>query len=373
MQPRSSSPTSVSHLRRQAFALLLLLSALGVLLVNLHASAQGQVQVTAADPPATEQGTINLNVRVNGKGFKNGAQAKWFVTGTTDPGGVTVNSTTFVSSTELTANITVSDTATIANFDIQVLNSDGRGGKGTELFAVTGKGAPTSCGTDITNLSISIYKYTDATNTTTYNMQPDLTNPDGSPVPYVSGGKVKGKTIDGRIQVSNCSYDLTLGMSTGRYFTWKFPNGSIVGTSQNSTGFNIDRVGNVPVTDGGTAFLTWCSTAADNYAGCGVDDGGYFVRRSMGSAILNFAYGVRFNYSTIDNVQTTAAGTAHVKIYHPDASTWMISPEQVQPPSGVTDPTATAGEWSVLLDRSTNPGTVAGYQKMPFKIVVTKF
>ena len=103
-------------------------------------NAQGQIQVTAADPMAAEQGTINLNVKVTGKGFKSGAVAKWFVTGTTNPGGVTVNSTTFVSSTELTANLTVSDTATIANFDIQVTNSDGRGGKGTELFAVTAKG-----------------------------------------------------------------------------------------------------------------------------------------------------------------------------------------------------------------------------------------
>jgi hypothetical protein len=48
-------------------------------------------------------------------------------------------------------------------------------------------------------------------------------------------------------------------------------------------------------------------------------------------------------------------------------------PEQVPPPSGVTDPNATAGAWSVLLDRSTNPGAVAGYQKTPFKMVVRKF
>ncbi len=109
------------------------------------ASAQGQVQVTAADPAAAEQGTINLNVKVTGKGFKNGAKAKWFVTGTTDPGGVTVNSTNFVSSTELTANLTVADTAVISNFDIQVTNSDGRGGKGTELFSVTAKGGNAAC------------------------------------------------------------------------------------------------------------------------------------------------------------------------------------------------------------------------------------
>ena len=79
-------------------------------------------------------------MKVTGKGFKNGAKAKFSVTGTTDSGGVTVNPTTFVNSSELTANITVADTAVIANFDIQVANTDGRGGKGTELFAVVAKG-----------------------------------------------------------------------------------------------------------------------------------------------------------------------------------------------------------------------------------------
>jgi hypothetical protein len=109
-------------------------------------TAQGQqVQVTAADPPSAEQGTINLNVKITGKGFKKGAAAKFFVTGTSDTGGVQVNATAFVNSGELTANIDVADTATIANFDIQVLNSDGRGGKGTELFAVVAKGTGKPC------------------------------------------------------------------------------------------------------------------------------------------------------------------------------------------------------------------------------------
>jgi hypothetical protein len=348
---------------------------LGFLLSNFNGPVSraqgGQIQVAAADPPLAAQGTLNLNVKVTGKGFKNGAKAKWLVTGTTDPGGVTVNSTTFVNSTELTANITVADTAAIANFDIAVTNADGRGGKGTELFTVIGKQA--SCGTDVTNLSISIYKFTDATNTTTYNMWPDQTNPDGSPVPYVSG-KSKGQSIDGRFQIDNCTYDLTLVLSLSkRYFTWKFPDGSVVGTSANSTGFNIDRVGNVPITDGGTNYLNWCSTAIDNYGGCGVDgSGAYFVRRSSGSAIEisgNQTYGVRFNYSPLENVQPTAVGTAYVRIYHPDSNTWTIIPDQAPPPPGVT---GTNGEWSVLLDRSTNPGAVVSYQKMPFKIVVKR-
>ena len=107
---------------------------------NSQLAQAQQVQVTAATPATAAQGTINLNVKVTGKGFKNGAKAKWFITGTTDEGGVIVNLTTFVNSSEVTANITVSDTAVIANFDIQIANPDGRGGKGTELFAVTSSG-----------------------------------------------------------------------------------------------------------------------------------------------------------------------------------------------------------------------------------------
>jgi uncharacterized delta-60 repeat protein len=143
---------SMKPLRTSATIVILL--TLGFIALNLSGSISAvqaqQVQVTAADPSSTAQGTINLNVTVTGKGFKNGAKAKWFVTGTTDPGGVTVNSTTFVNSGELTANITVSDTAVIANFDIAVANADGRGGKGTELFAVTSNGTA-SC----TNLAAS--------------------------------------------------------------------------------------------------------------------------------------------------------------------------------------------------------------------------
>ena len=137
---------------KQRLTVLFAIFSIATLLVIFNGAdshAQGQVQVNAADPPVAEQGTINLNVKVTGKGFKNGAQAKWFVTGTTNPGGVTVNSTTFVNSSELTANITVADTATIANFDIQVSNSDGRGGKGTELFTVTAKGAGSGKSTEL--------------------------------------------------------------------------------------------------------------------------------------------------------------------------------------------------------------------------------
>ena len=145
--------------------------------------------------------------------------------------------------------------------------------------------------------------------------------------------------------------------------------GLLLGTSANATFFNIDRVGNVPVTDGGSNFLNWCSSATDNYGGCGIDAVGYFVRRAMGSGIdlSNQSFAHRFNYSPIDNQFPTAAGTAYVKIYHPDALTWTIMPDVVPPPPSAT---GTNGEWSVLIER--NSGAVQSYQKMPMKIVVKR-
>jgi hypothetical protein len=110
-------------------------------------AATAQIQVTATNPSAAPQGTINLNVTVSGNGFKKGANAQWFVSGTTNPGGVTVNSTTFKNSSQLTANITVAGDAQISGFDVAVRNADGRTGKGTDLFAVTTKGTPIGCTT----------------------------------------------------------------------------------------------------------------------------------------------------------------------------------------------------------------------------------
>jgi len=98
--------------------------------------------VGSTNPNMAPQGTISLDVTINGSGYKRGAKAKWFVTGTTNPGGVTVNNTTFVSSSQLTANITVAADAVIAGFDVQVANSDGRTGVGIDAFTITvGHGA----------------------------------------------------------------------------------------------------------------------------------------------------------------------------------------------------------------------------------------
>jgi len=96
------------------------------------------VVVSAAVPDNAPQATLNLNVTIKGNGFKKGAIAKWLVTASeTDTGGVTVNTTAYVSATELLANITVAPNAqTDKKFDIKVTLSSGRTGKGIELFKV---------------------------------------------------------------------------------------------------------------------------------------------------------------------------------------------------------------------------------------------
>ncbi len=120
-------------------AILIVVAAVGAL------PAAGQIQVTSTDPSAAPQGTTNLNVTISGSGFKKGANAQWFVTGTTNPGGVTVNSTAFNGSNTLTANITIATGAVINGYDVVVTNTDGRTGKGTDKFAVTQQGTPIGC------------------------------------------------------------------------------------------------------------------------------------------------------------------------------------------------------------------------------------
>ena len=100
--------------------------------------AFAQVKVTAATPASAYQDT-SLDVVVSGSGFDKTAKAQYFVTGTTNPGGITVTQVVFRKSTEIVTTINVADGAVLANFDIEVTLSSGRKGKGTTLFSVMAK------------------------------------------------------------------------------------------------------------------------------------------------------------------------------------------------------------------------------------------
>jgi len=180
--------------------------------------AVGQIQVNSTSPGSAPQGTINLNVTVNGSGFKKGAKTQWFVTGTTNPGGVTVNSTTFNSPSQLTANITVSSTATISGFDVQVTNADGRTGKGTDLFAVIQNDSSSTIASCSYNVTSVIYD-TDS-NSVPYQYQSDGLGP------YTTFNK--GNNSVSSIIQKSCSWDLdTTNSSTrGIIVTLAYPDSS---------------------------------------------------------------------------------------------------------------------------------------------------
>jgi hypothetical protein len=110
--------------------------ALSLLALMPLGAAQAQVAVTSADPASAPQGMISLDVTVNGNGFDSSAQVEFLVTGTTNPGGITVKKVAVRGSKKLIATIDIADTAVVTNFDIQVALSGGRKGKGTSLFAV---------------------------------------------------------------------------------------------------------------------------------------------------------------------------------------------------------------------------------------------
>lgn len=146
------------------------LCALGViLLVAVPSTVFGAspVQVNAADPSSAPQGTVSLDVVVSGSGFDSSAAVSFFVTGTTNPGGVTVKNVTVLGSKKLIAKIDVADAAAIDNFDIQVHLSGGRKGKGTSLFRVTAK-ASDPCSTAGLDFPAFSYRTSAGTNQQIY-------------------------------------------------------------------------------------------------------------------------------------------------------------------------------------------------------------
>lgn len=122
-----------------------------VLVFACMTTAQAQeVQVNSANPNSAEQGTVELDVEIKGSGFDNSAAVDFFVTGTTNPGGITVKKVKVRGSKKIIATIDVSDTAIVDDFDIEVSLSSGRGGKGTTLFSVKQKKGPPAEGMPVT-------------------------------------------------------------------------------------------------------------------------------------------------------------------------------------------------------------------------------
>src|SRR5690242_725388 len=104
-------------------------------IVAASSGGSGTVTVTAANPDSAPVDTT-LNVNVYGGGFDRGSKAQWAQSGVLSPN-VTTNSTKYVSSSQLVANITIAATASTGSYDILVTTSQGKKGIGSELFTIT--------------------------------------------------------------------------------------------------------------------------------------------------------------------------------------------------------------------------------------------
>jgi hypothetical protein len=93
-------------------------------------SAATTLSVASVSPDTGALATT-VDVHIFGHGFSDGAAARWALDGVPDSNQVKTNSTRFVSSTELVANITISGSATATTWDVEV-TSRGKTGVGTE-------------------------------------------------------------------------------------------------------------------------------------------------------------------------------------------------------------------------------------------------
>ncbi|HYN81402.1 MAG TPA: hypothetical protein VES88_07870 [Gemmatimonadaceae bacterium] len=85
--------------------------------------------------PSSSVRDVTLDVRVLGSGFDQGSKAEWAIDGVPSPKVIT-NSTRFVNSGELVANITIAADAEVTLYDVIVTTSSGKPGIGTETFEV---------------------------------------------------------------------------------------------------------------------------------------------------------------------------------------------------------------------------------------------
>jgi hypothetical protein len=99
------------------------------------AKAAGNGPTVKSTDPARGEPGVTMSVRVLGSGYNNGSKVSFGIGGVPSAK-VTTNSTTFVSSTELVANITIAADADLDSYDVIVITSEGKKGIGTEIFLI---------------------------------------------------------------------------------------------------------------------------------------------------------------------------------------------------------------------------------------------
>jgi uncharacterized membrane protein len=105
--------------------------------VNSPAFAKaGSGPTVTSTVPSDAPRDTTLDVRILGSGFDNGSRAEFLLDGVSDSR-VHVNTTRFVASNEIVANLSIDADAAAALYDVAVTTSRGKKGIGAERFEVT--------------------------------------------------------------------------------------------------------------------------------------------------------------------------------------------------------------------------------------------
>lgn len=101
---------------------------------DLAKAAGTAVTVTSVEPGASAR-NVTLDVQIFGSGYDRGSAAAFALDGVIDSR-VKVNRTSYVSASQLTANVTIAVDAVPDRYDVMVTTSSGKKGIGTERFEV---------------------------------------------------------------------------------------------------------------------------------------------------------------------------------------------------------------------------------------------
>jgi hypothetical protein len=257
----------------------------------------------------------------------------------------------------------------------------------TPAWAQKGKPQPSPCGADIP-LSVTIEDVPSGPVSPDYGI-------DGHTLGYKLVSDGAGTYVHGvgkiaaTIGRASCLFNFRLNLySTPRHVQL---NGTALGASRQMYFLNFGRIGSVPVTEpanDNTALDQFCAgavdkstfesdTPQDNYGGCGVDEHGKrYVLRYAGGTIDDDSphYKLRYHLDQVDgtsldgyngdcDVTPELCELAWVRVYHPDADTWIITPHDISP-----NGPAAAAFWEVVR-RGTGPILI---DSLPFRMTLRR-
>jgi hypothetical protein len=277
--------------------------------------------VTAIIPSSADAGATRLNVGITGSGFASGATA-------TFGGGITVNSTTFVGPTQLTATITIPAGATAGAANVTVKNANG--GSATATGGFTVNPAPTVTAISPNTADIGATGYNVTITGTSFEA--------GAAVSFGTGVAVNSTTFVSSTQLT-ANISIPTGATTGaRTLTVTNPDGT---KATKTNGLTVKAAPTVTATTptladvGATAYKV-------TVTGTNFESG----------ATVSFGAGITVNSTTYTSATsltanitipaTTTPGAYGVTVNNPDGTTaTAANPFTVNGPPTIASPSAT--------------------------------